>query len=235
MPRAAHRLRARGPPVSHLKGAILFATIPGFSIAKDDQTRHGLTAQAMLTPHPDFNRYLENLSRSELSPWRGVLFRSAAIAHASGEDLISGRGAELAGGRWNPPGLRTVYGSLNPGLSVDESLEAVLRGYGFNSEDLHPRVIAAIEVSLEAVLILDPSKATPEWIDYDAMLAVDWRGENREGRETASQALGRAVASAGEALITGSAVRTGMNIALFPERLRPASSMRIIHGDELPG
>jgi RES domain-containing protein len=189
----------------------------------------------MLTPHPDFNRYLENLSRSELSPWRGVLFRSAAIAHASAEDLISGRGAELAGGRWNPPGLRTVYGSLNPGLSVDESLEAVLRGYGFNSEDLHPRVIAAIEVSLEAVLILAPSKAIPEWIDYDEMLEVDWRGENREGRETASQALGRAVASAGEALITGSAVRTGINIALFPERLRPASSLRVIHGDELPG
>ncbi|MGA7127973.1 MAG: RES family NAD+ phosphorylase [Chthoniobacterales bacterium] len=158
----------------------------------------------MLTPHPDFSRYFENLSRSDLSPWRGVLFRSAAIAHASAEDLISGHGAELAGGRWNPPGLRTVYGSLNPGLSVDESLEAVLRGYGFNSEDLHPRVIAAIEVELEAVLILDPAQAIPEWLDYDQMLKVDWRAENGDGRETASQALGRAVASAGEALVTES-------------------------------
>ena len=194
--------------MSDLEGRNSFRHYPGFSIAKDYQTRHGLTAQAMLTPHPDFSRYLDNLSRSKLSPWRGVLFRSAAIAHASAEALISGRGAELAGGRWNPPGLRTVYGSLNPGLSVDESLGAVLRGYGFNSEDLHPRVIAAIEVKLEAVSILDPAQAIPQWLDYDQMLKVDWRAENRDGRETASQALGRAVASAGEALITGSAVRT---------------------------
>jgi RES domain-containing protein len=189
----------------------------------------------MLTPHPDFNRYLDNLFRSEFSPWRGILFRSAAIAHASAEDLISERGAELAGGRWNPPGFRTVYGSLNPGLSVDESLEAVLRGYGFSSEDLHPRAIAAIEVKLEAALILDPAQAIPEWLNYDQMLKVDWRAENGDGRETASQVLGRAIASAGEALITRSAVRTGMNIALFPDSLRPTSSMRVIHGDELPG
>jgi RES domain-containing protein len=188
----------------------------------------------MLTPHPDFNRYLENLLPSEFSAWSGIIFRSAAIAHASAEDLISGRGAEIAGGRWNPPGLRTVYGSLNPGLSVDESLGAVLQGYGFAPEDLHPRVLAGIEVSLEAVLILDPAKA-PEWLDYDRLLKVDWRAENGEGRETASQALGRAVAERGEALITGSAVRIGMNIALFPDSLRPGSSIRIIHGDELPG
>jgi RES domain-containing protein len=189
----------------------------------------------MLMPHPDFNRYLENLSPSEFSSWSGVIFRSAAIAHASAADLISGRGAEIAGGRWNPPGLRTVYGSLNPGLSVDESLGAVLRGYGFAPEDLHPRVLAGIEVKLEAVFILDPAKPFPEWLDYDQMLKVDWRAENEEGRETTSQALGRAVAARGEALITGSSVRTGMNIALFPDSLRPGSTIRIIHGEELPG
>jgi RES domain-containing protein len=189
----------------------------------------------MLTPHPDFNRYLENLSPGEFSSWSGIIFRSAAIARASAEDLISGRGAEIAGGRWNPPGLRTLYASLNPGLSVDESLGAVLRGYGFAPEELHPRVLAGIEVGLEAVLILDPAKGFPEWLDYNRMLKVDWRAENREGRETASQALGRAVAARGEALIIGSAVRTGMNIALFPDSLRPGSSIRIIHGEELPG
>ena len=189
----------------------------------------------MLTPHPDFNQYLEKLSPSEFSLWSGIIFRSAAIAHATVEDLMSGRGAEIAGGRWNPPGLRTVYGSLNPGLSVDESLGAILRGYGFVPDDLHPRVLAGIEVKLEAVFLLDPAKGFPEWLDYDRMLKVDWRAENGEDRETASQALGRAVAAKGEALITGSAVRSGMNIVLFPDSLRPESSIRIIHGEELPG
>jgi hypothetical protein len=84
-------------------------------------------------------------------------------------------------------------------------------------------------------LILDPAQAIPKWLDYDRMLKVDWRAENGDGRETASQALGRAIAAVGEALITRSAVRTGMNIALFPDSLRPTSSMRVIHGDELPG
>ena len=148
--------------------------------------------------------------------------------------MISGRGAEIAGGRWNPPGLRTVYGSLEPGLSVDESLGAILRGYGFSPEDLRPRVVAAIEVKLEAVLVLDPMKAIPEWLDYDQMLKVDWRTENGEGRETTSQALGRSVASTGEALITSSAVRAGLNIALFPGSLRHGSTLRVIHDKELP-
>ena len=188
----------------------------------------------MLTPYPSFNLYLENLARSELLPWNGIIFRSAAIAHSSADDLISGHGAELAGGRWNPPGLRTVYGSLEPGLSVDESLGVILRGYGLTSDDLHPRIVAAIEVKLEAVFILDPTKAIPAWLDYDQMLKVDWRRENGEGRETTSQALGRAVASAGEALITASAVRAGLNIALFPGSLRPGSTLRVIHDEELP-
>ena len=188
----------------------------------------------MLTPHANFNLYLENLGRSELLPWNGIIFRSAAVAHSSADDLISGHGAEMAGGRWNPPGLRTVYGSLEPGLSVDESLGAILRGYGFSSEDLHPRVVAAIEVKLEAVFVVDPTKTIPGWLDYDQMLKIDWRTENDESRETTSQALGRAVASAGEALITVSAVRAGLNIALFPGSLRPGSTMRVVHDEELP-
>jgi len=185
----------------------------------------------MLTPHPSFNLYLENIADRELLPWNGIIFRSAAIAHSSADDLISGHGAELAGGRWNPPGLRTVYGSLEPGLSVDESLGAILRGYGLSPDDLHPRIVAAIEVKLEAVLILDPTKAIPRWLDYDQMLKVDWRTENGGGRETTSQALGRAVASVGEALITRSAVRAGLNVALFPGSLRSGSTVRVIRDE----
>jgi RES domain-containing protein len=189
----------------------------------------------MLTPHPQFTLYQEKLSSGSFVDWSGTVFRSAAVAHASAPDLISGRGAEIAGGRWNPPGLRTVYGSLNPGLSVDESLNAVLRGYGFLPEDLHPRVVAAIEVKLEAVLVLDPAGTIPEWLDYEQMIKADWRAENSDGRETASQAFGRAVAGMGEALITGSVVRSGLNIAIFPDSLRPGSILRVIYGDELPG
>jgi RES domain-containing protein len=189
----------------------------------------------MLKEHPSFSLYCERLAQAQLPPWSGTIFRSATIDHGSAEDLISGHGSAIAGGRWNPPGLRAVYGSLKAGLSVDESFNAILRGFGFSIEDIHPRVIVGIELNLEAVFILKPSSEIPEWIDYDHLLTVDWRAENAEGRETVSQAFGRAVAQFGEALIMGSSVRPGLNIAIFPDSIRPGSIFRVIHGDELPG
>jgi hypothetical protein len=189
----------------------------------------------MLKEHPSFSLYSERLAQNQLAPWSGTIFRSATIDHGSAEDLISGHGSAIAGGRWNPPGLRAVYGSLEAGLSVDESLNAILRGFGFSIEDIHPRVVVGIELNLKAVFILKSSSEIPGWIDYDHLLTIDWRAENAEGREAASQAFGRTVAQFGEALITGSSVRTGLNIAIFPDSIRPGSIFRVIHGDELPG
>jgi hypothetical protein len=189
----------------------------------------------MLKEHPCFSLYSERLAQNQLAPWSGTIFRSATIDHGSAEDLISGHGSAIAGGRWNPPGLRAVYGSLEAGLSVDESLNAILRGFGFSIEDIHPRVVVGIELNLKAVFILKSSSEIPGWIDYDHLLTIDWRAENAEGREAASQAFGRTVAQFGEALITGSSVRTGLNIAIFPDSIRPGSIFRVIHGDELPG
>ncbi len=166
----------------------------------------------MLKEHPSFSLYCERLAQTQLAPWSGTIFRSATIDHGSAEDLISGHGSAIAGGRWNPPD-----------------------GFGFSIEDIHPRVIVGIELNLEAVFILKTSSQIPEWIDYDHLLTIDWRAENAEGRETISQAFGRAVAQFGEALIIGSSVRTGLNIAIFPDSIRSGSIFRVIHGDELPG
>jgi RES domain-containing protein len=131
----------------------------------------------MLKEHPSFSLYCERLAQAQLAPWSGTIFRSATIDHGSSEDLISGHGSAIADGRWNPPGLRTVYGSLEAGLSVDESLNAILRGFGFSSEDIHPRVVVGIELNLQAVFILKTSSEISEWIDYDHLLTVDWRAE----------------------------------------------------------
>jgi hypothetical protein len=188
-----------------------------------------------LKPHDNFAFYAEKLAQSAFSPWRGTIFRSATMNHASAADLISGRGLAIAGGRWNPPGIRTVYGALEPGLSVDESFGIILHGFGLDVDDIRPRMVAGIELSFQAVLFLDPARSIPDWINYDQMLSVDWRAENNNGRETASQAFGRAVASVGEALITRSAVRPGLNIAIFPDSIRAGSDLRVIDADELPG
>ena len=188
----------------------------------------------MLKAHPSFAQYLQKITANYFSSWSGIMFRSATIGHGNSADLISGEGSAIAGGRWNPPGLHAVYGSLEPGLSVDESLHAILRGFGFAPEDIHPRIIVGLEVRLQAVLRLDIGSGDLDWLNTDEMLVLDWRAENAAGRETASQALGGVAAEVGEALIVRSSVRSGLNVVIFPDSMRTGSGVRIIHKDELP-
>lgn len=58
----------------------------------------------------------------------------------------SGRGAELAGGRWNPKGFAAVYASIDPSTAVLE----VAAHKGFDALDRVPHVVSCAEV-------IDPS------------------------------------------------------------------------------
>ena len=53
-----------------------------------------------------------------------------------------------------------------------------------------------------------------------ALLGADWEGDNRDGRESLPQAVGRAAqSSACEALLVRSAAGEGVNLVLFPDSL----------------
>jgi RES domain-containing protein len=54
----------------------------------------------------------------------------------------SGRGAELAGGRWNPKGFRVVYASVDPATAVLE----VAAHKGFDNLDRVPHLISCAEI-----------------------------------------------------------------------------------------
>jgi RES domain-containing protein len=77
-------------------------------------------------------------------PWAagpGEIWRLDAKAHASTWD--SGKGAEIAGGRWNPVGYAAVYCSMDPATAI---LEVAVHK-GFRALDAIPHVLTKAIVS----------------------------------------------------------------------------------------
>ena len=56
-------------------------------------------------PHPRYPEFVYRITRVSPSPapWSGVTFRSVNLEHATPDDIISGQGSFLYGGRWNAP------------------------------------------------------------------------------------------------------------------------------------
>ena len=85
------------------------------------------------------------------SSWAGTLFRFHTVDYPSAKDVLSGRGASGRGGRWNPPGLATLYGSTTD-ITALEECKANDRYYGVETRS--PRLLVAIEARLTHVLDL---------------------------------------------------------------------------------
>lgn len=182
-------------------------------------------------PPPEPDRLLAAMQRlaPEATPWRGVLFRSTTPRYARSDDLTTGRGSALHGGRWNPPGLPAVYGSLDAETAMAETL-AHVRYYGIAEHHAMPRVFIAIDAALAAVLDLRAGDLRQRLqVSQDRMLAEDWR-KPRPGEEPLTQSLGRAAAAAGlEGLLVPSAPRPeSANLVIYPANLRPGSTLRAL-------
>lgn len=106
---------------------------------------------------------------------RLLAWRVDASVHAAQWD--SGIGAEIAGGRWNPKGLRVVYASFDPSTTILES--AVHRGF---------RVLDMQPFLLSCFAILNPSQlhvVRPEHVPNPAWLhgGIPSRGQQQFGAE----------------------------------------------------
>jgi len=175
--------------------------------------------------HPrsaELERTLQRLAR-HAEPWQGFFYRSASPRWAASGDLVSGEGSRKHGGRWNPPGIRAVYGSLTPELSLAEAL-ATTRALGIADESALPRVTAAGWARLRRVLRLDARARRSLGAKRSEWLEPDWK---RGGEEVLSQALGRLAEAQGlEGLLVPSAVAPlGQNLVVFPDKLRARSRL----------
>jgi len=163
-------------------------------------------------------------------------FRSAGVRYANEADLISGDGAGYYGGRWNPPGIRAIYASLDPVTATKESYQEFDR-YGFRRNDIRPRVMAGIRLKLSHLLDLTDAKIRRRLdLRLDELMQEDWHGIQSGGDESWTQAIGRGCRAAGfEGLLAPSARnRDGKNVVIFPENLHAGSSVEPMARDELP-
>jgi RES domain-containing protein len=166
------------------------------------------------------------------TPWAGTLFRFQTVEFPAPKNILSGKGASERGGRWNPTGLATVYGSTTDTTALEES-KASDRYYGVPTQG--PRLLVAIEAKLTRVLDLtnrDRRRALD--VTLKGLAAEDWRKLSAAGKESFTQVLGRAVAeSVGSGLLARSAtVKRGVNVVIFPG-VRRGDQLTVVEGGRL--
>lgn len=155
-------------------------------------------------------------------------FRSAAPRHA--RRPLSGRGAHIAGGRWNAPGsFPVVYASLDLDTALAETL-AFPRSRARPDHAALPRTFVSFHARLGRVLDLTRGRTRQRLgVSLARMVCGDWRDDLEHGRTCLTHHLARAARDAGfEAILVPSAAKPGgVNLVLFPDRLLPGSRLAL--------
>ena len=166
------------------------------------------------------------------SSWAGTLCRFHTVDYPTAKDVLSGRGASGRGGRWNPPGLATVYGSTTD-ITALEECKANDRYYGVETKS--PRLLVAIEGRLTHVLDLTaPAIRRALDVSLAELAAEDWRKVLATGKESFTQTVGRAVAAGGGSglVARSAAVPRGVTVAVF-RGVRRGDRLEIVEGEKL--
>ena len=164
--------------------------------------------------------------------WTGTLFRFHTVDYPMAKDVLSGKGAAWRGGRWNPPGLSTIYGSTTDTTALEEC-KANDRYYGAVTKS--PRLLVALEAHLTRALDLTNAGVRRALdLTLAELAAEDWRKLSAAGKESFTQVLGRAVAETGGSglLARSSAVKRGINVVIFPGVCR-ADQLTVVEGHRL--
>lgn len=160
-------------------------------------------------PDPDLVERLDPLQRRALA---AVTYR-----HVSrGRQPLSGEGARIQGGRWNPTeSFPTLYAGLTEEVVTAEFRRLALRT-GRSTEDFLPRDLYRIDVTLQAVLDLtDPAVVRDLGVDAEDLTADDIG---------TCQAIGDAAHYLSiEAILAPSAAGSGSALAVYTDRLQPGS------------
>lgn len=138
---------------------------------------------------------------------------------------LSGAGARLQGGRWNPPeSFSTLYLGLSQATVVAEFYRMAER-QGRAPEDFLPRQMHRYEVTLAVALDLRPEAARDSvGLTADALHALDAKRCQEVGE--AAHYLGF------EGIIAPSATGTGTVLAVFFESLRAESNVVSVEDEE---
>jgi RES domain-containing protein len=151
--------------------------------------------------------------------------RSTIAAHvvrhiAPGYLPLSGEGARVHGGRWNPPDSFAVLYTASDRDAMVSELDRAARRQGLRAIDLLPRDEVIYTVELQRVLDLTDALSLERVGLDDALLsAADW---------SPCQAIGDAARYVGfEAVLAPSATGSGQTLAIFLDRLLRGSIVEV--------
>lgn len=142
--------------------------------------------------------------------YSGLLYRALNPIHA--REPLSGRGAGLHGGRFNPKGTPALYTSLDPSTALREANQV---------GDLQPTVLVSYRADLGPIFDTRDTEAQNDYGQSAGTLADSgWRTAMLEGRTAPSQEFARALVADG---YTGLLVhsfakgtsRTNLNLVLW--------------------
>jgi len=165
---------------------------------------------------------MATLRRRAFRDLQGKAFEAVVYRHLSSQyDALDISGSLKAGGRWNPQGeYGVLYAGLN-GETAKAELERLAERQGLTLEDLAPRHLVSIQVSLSKVLDLT-NKRTLE------QLGISER--NLTGNDVSlCLEISRLARRAGfEAILAASATKKGTALVVFSDCLRPSSGLEAL-------
>lgn len=119
--------------------------------------------------------------------YRGKLYRALNPIYA--REPLSGRGAALYGGRFNPKGMPALYTSLSPVTALREANQV---------GNLQPTTLVAYEAEIDGIFdTRDEATLAREGMDTVTLAATTWRDEMKAAGEARTQGLARRLVEAG--------------------------------------
>lgn len=127
--------------------------------------------------------------------FEGKLYRALNPVYA--HEPLSGRGAELYGGRFNPRGVPALYTSLSIMTAIREANQI---------GNLQPTTLVCYEAEIDAVFdTRDVDALAAEGLDAAALADTSWRDQMTRSGEARTQAFARRLLARGlQGLLTRS-------------------------------
>ncbi|SFU15583.1 RES domain-containing protein [Mesorhizobium sp. YR577] len=119
--------------------------------------------------------------------YRGKLYRALNPVYA--REPLSGRGAELYGGRFNPKGVPALYASLSVMTALREANQV---------GNLQPTTLVCYDAEIDGVFdCRDEQALEAEGLDTAALADSTWRNQMKATGEARTQAFARRLIAGG--------------------------------------
>ncbi len=159
--------------------------------------------------------------------FQGALYR--ALNPIYGREQMSGRGAELYGGRFNRKGTSALYLSLSVMTALREANQA---------GSLQPTTLVSYDADIEGVFdSRDDAALKAEGMDAVALRDGRWRDQMKTTGEAQTQAFARRLAAAGyNGLLVSSfapgATMADLNLVLWTWSATPPCRLTLIDDED---